>query len=258
MPYKSQINRRKATETLASDLRTLGRHLAERFEQRMARVLEEGEEVPDLAHLFDVVGRMLELEYQSLDQVDDTRVSEGSEAAYARHLLREEAEPELRSRVTWVRQQVRNAYGAKEANRLLRYKGRTPRSREGLQDLAGVMVSFLPIAAPPRVKAGPTPDPAQWAEYLRPALVEFKDLVRRLKRHENRQHDAVGKRDEALADFDRMYSRMVRLVKVLYQLSGQESLVKHLRYRPGRSAHGRPAEGRPAEGRPEKGSPKVA
>lgn len=257
MLYKSQLRRKKAAARLASDLRNLGRHLAERFEPQMAMVLEEGETTPDLAHLFDVVGRMLELESRGLEQVADTRGKEYSGMADARRQLRQRAEPELRSRVTWVREQMRNAYGAKEANRLLRHQGRTPRGRGDLQDLAEVMVSSLAMARPPEVKAGPTPDPAHWAKYVRPALADFNHLLRRLQRHGAQQHVIVQQRDEALADFDRIYSRMVRLVKLVYELSGQESLVKHLHYRPGRPAVGRPSEKRPAE-RAGKGFPEVA
>ncbi len=47
--------------------------------------------MPDVRHLLDVIGRM--------------RSREGTEVIQARRKLREQAEPRLRSRVSWVRDQ---------------------------------------------------------------------------------------------------------------------------------------------------------
>lgn len=242
MPYTSQMRRRKAAASLAADLAKHGPKIAKRLESRMAAVLEEGEEMPDVAHVLDVLGRMLALESQELKTVAEARGTEGSRLSQARKELRESAEPELRQRVIWVRDRLRGAYGAKEAENLLVFKGRTPRAREDLQDLAVHMVSFLPMVRPPKKKAGPPPDPASWAEYLRPALDEFNRYMDALGEHSGNQSDVVEEKNKALAIFDLNYSRIVRLSELFYELAGLDSLASYLEFQPWRSTGGRPKE----------------
>ena len=242
MPYTSQMRRRKAADSLASDLARLGPKIAERLEERMAAVLEEGEEMPDVAHLLDVLGRMLALESEGLWRVARARRSEGSHLSDARKKLRDSAEPELRRRVIWVRDQMRGAYGAKETEKLLIFKGRTPREREALRDLAEHMVSFLPTTNPPKKRAGPPPNPASWAEYLRPALNEFNRYMNAINQHSDNQSDVVEAKNKALAIFDLNYSRIVRLSELFHELAGLDSLARYLEFQPWRSTGGRPKE----------------
>ena len=89
MIFKTQIDRKKAAGKLAADLRERGPAIARQLEPRMAVVLEEGEAMPDVAHLLDVLGRMLELESESLEAVDDERSHEDSEESCARRELRD-------------------------------------------------------------------------------------------------------------------------------------------------------------------------
>ena len=199
MIYTTQVRRKKAAAALAALLKSTGPKIAKRLEQRMAAVLEEGEEMPDLAHLLDVLGRMLALESEGLEAASDARSDEGSEVSHARRELRERAEPELRERVIWVREQMRNAYGAKEANRLLALQGRPPRGREDLEALAEKMVSFLPQVEPPEPKPGSRVTPAEWAEYVKPALADFSRYMDRLGNHRGNQAEIVEQRNQALA-----------------------------------------------------------
>ena len=125
---------------------------------------------------------------------------------------------------------------------MLRHQGRTPRALDDLQIVAENMVSYLPIAESPKPKPGSTPKPgsapkpAEWAEYVRPALADFIQHLTVLEKHISDRQDVVDRRNEALALFDRNYSRLVRLAETFEQLSGLESLAKHLRHHPGRPA----------------------
>ncbi len=235
MIYTTQLRRKKAAAALAALLKSSGPGIAKQLEPRMAAVLEEGEKMPDLAHLLDVLGRMLKLESEGLEAASDARSAEGSEVKHARRELRDRAEPELRKRVTWVRAEMRKAYGAKETNRMLTLPGRTPRGRDDLQAVAEKMVSFLPEAEPPEEKPGSKVTPAEWAEYVKPALADFDRCLARLGNHSENQVEIVEQKKQALATFDRNYSRIIRLAELFYELAGMESLIKHLRYHPGRS-----------------------
>ncbi len=59
----------------------------------MAAVLEDGEEMPDLAHLLDVLGRMVKAEEANLDEEDHEKQDHDADAAYARVVLRRDAMP---------------------------------------------------------------------------------------------------------------------------------------------------------------------
>ncbi len=236
MIYSTQLRRKKAATSLASMLQSNGPEIAKQLAPRMAAVLEEGEEMPDVAHLLDVIGRMLVLESEGVETASRTRSLEGTEVTEARRELRERAEPELRSRVSWVRTQMRNAYGAKEARRLLNHSGRTPRAREELKQMAENLVALLPLAELPKAMPGSPVKPADWADYLRPALTDFSRSLGTLQRHTESQAEVVAERNKALAIFDQNYSRVVRLTELFYELSGLDTLVKHLRHQPGRPA----------------------
>ncbi len=248
MILAAQLRRQKAAGSLANDLAKFGPEIAKELEPRMAAVLEEGEKMPDVAHLLDVLGRMLVLESQGLETVTDARSAEHGEVIYARGELRNSVEPELRQRVVWVRKQMNAAFGAKEADLLLKLKGgRTPRAREKLEELAEHMVSFLPDLKPRKPKAGPPARPADWAEYVRPALAEFSRHFDDLGFHSENQKEVVDHKNEALATFDRNYSRIIRLGQLLDELSGVGSLSRFLEYQPWRKTGGRPKGQDPVE-----------
>ena len=139
MPYKMPLRREKAAKRLASALKVHGALIAERLEPRMTAVLEEGEELPDVAHLLDVLGRVVMRESAGLDAANRSRAREGAQVRRIRKQLRERVEPELRSRVVEVRGHMRQHFGAKETHLLLSHEGRTPR---GLEDLSNVWTSL--------------------------------------------------------------------------------------------------------------------
>ncbi len=233
--YKMPRHREWAAIKLAGLLKNHGAEVAEALAPRMAAVLEEGEELPDVAHLLDVLGRMLIHEREGLGVADKARVREGTDLSLNRKELRRKVAPELRSRVIWVRDQMRNAYGAKEANRLLSLKGRTPRGFHDLEDLALVMVSRLPDLEPPKTKTGQPPDPAIWAKYLEPVLKEFSRHLDEIEGRNCDESEIVTVKNQALADFDRTYRRILRLTELFHELAGLEKAIASLRQPRGRS-----------------------
>ncbi len=234
--HKMPRDRFWAAVSLAETLRKRGPEIAADLEKRLSAVLAEGEEMPDVALLLDLIGRMLARQAEDLDQADKKRSSKGSEASAARRELRERVEPELRERVIWVRDQLRNAYGAKEAAVLIDHEGRTPRGLADLGELAETMVSRLPGLDPPKVRTGRPPDLLAWAEYLQPTVDEFSRLLSDLELTSGDASDEVDVKKQAMAAFDRTYRRVMRLTVLFYQLAGWERGVKLLRRRVGRPA----------------------
>ncbi len=234
--YETPRRRKWAAPKLSELLKRRGADIPEHLAPRMSAVLEEGEELPDVAHLLDVLGRMLMHESEGLDAVDNVRVREGTDLSLTSEEMRLRVAPELRSRVIWARDQMRNAYGAAEAARLLDFAGRTPRGRRDLEDLAIVLVSRLPDLKPPKTRAGPPPDLTAWADYVRPALEEFKWHLDEIQGRSTNENLVVGVKNEALAEFDRTYRRVVRMTELFHELAGLEKAIKFLRQARGRSA----------------------
>ena len=238
MIHKMPLRRQTAATQLASDLKRFGPEVAKALEPRMAAVLREGEEMPDLAHLLDVLGRMVVHESEQLKASQRRRSQEGSGVIGARRELRERLAPELRARVIWVRGQMQSSYGAAEANRMLQHRGRTPRALEELVIMAENMVSFLPIVEPPKPKPGSPVVPADWAEYIRPVLVEVRQHLKEHGEHSRNRVQVVGRKNRTMAAFDRTYRKVIRLGELFLELVGEEQLARLLRSRRG----GRPAE----------------
>ncbi len=230
-------DREKAARRLAGMFRRYGSMIADRLQPRLAEVLEEGEEVPDVALLLDLLGRMVLAELADLDEADYVRGRDGGEAQWAQRQLHDKALPELRDRVVEVRRQIVHFCGRAHTSRFLGVRDRTPRAAEEVQDLAGFMVRNLPVLKVPKV-AGQQMDPASWVEFLAPALDEVRGLRETLFHHGEDEIDSVALKEKAMDSFDQTYRLIVKAGESFFQLTGFDRLAEHLRYK----ASGRPAE----------------
>ncbi len=214
-------------------LKDIGPQVAKALEPKMKAVLKEGEELPDLAHLLDVLGRMVVAEEAKYDQADYEKHRHGTDAASARFDLRRQAMPLLRSRVQEVRKWLRSHLGPKKVKRILGFSGRTPRSDQGLENLAGVMVRRLARLEPIGTPAGKV-DPAGWAEYLRQPLAQTSGLLDEIGSHSKDKTLSVKKKAEAMKTYDRLFRRVARIGWIFCHLGGIEKTARHLVYRGGR------------------------
>ena len=218
---------------LASFLRGAGPKIAKALESDMAAVLEDGEELPDLAHLLDVLGRMVLAKQVELDARDDEKADHNAEAASARLELRRDAMPLLRSRVKEVRKWLRGHLADEEIEKLLRFKGRTPRSDEPLEDLATIMVRELPKLKPFQTPAGPV-DPAHWAEYLRQPLEHASGLLGEIDRCIERRILCTEQKAKAMKVYDTLFRRIARIGWIFCYMGGRERDAHKLVYKGGR------------------------
>ncbi len=236
MAYKMPIDREKATLQLVRMLRGDGPVIARELEPRMARVLGDDEEMPDVAHLLDVLGRMVKAEHEDLYAADDRRSEHGSDRYWVRRQLSERAAPELRRRVVEVRDWLRHNYGAATAKRLLKFEGRTPRATEELADLATIMVRHLPVLKPKQNPSGDVVDPANWVKYLESPLERTSDLLEQLGSRGDAVEIATEAKSKVMTAFDKTYRRVLRLAEMFYLLAGFGRVAKSLRYQGGRPA----------------------
>lgn len=162
-----------------------------------------------MAHLLDVLGRMVVAESGGIDDADRVRSQKGGEEKWLRQQLNSKAMPELRGRVAEVRDWLRQGYGAAKTKKLLEFTGRTPRGVEKLVDLAAIMVRRLRLLKPISV-AGVDVEPAKWSDYLEPSLERARELLTRIEQCSERVHSAVSVKQRALAAFDKTYRRVLR------------------------------------------------
>ncbi len=218
---------------LASFLRKSGPRIAKALEPEMRAVLEDGEELPDLAHVLDVLGRMVLAKQASLDRQQKEKARHNSGAASARLELRQDAMPRLRSRVKEVRQWLRGHLTHEDVEELLGFKGRTPRSDEGVERLATAMVRSLPTLTPIETPAGPI-DPASWAEYLRQPLEQTSGLLGEIDRYTERRILSAEKKAEAMKAYDTLFRRVAGIARILCRMGGLEKDARKLVYQGGR------------------------
>ena len=132
---------------LAGFLRNNGPMIAKELEPQMRAVLEEGERLPDLAHLLDVLGRLVIAAQDRVLEKDDDKAGYATEVAVARNELRREAMPVLRSRVKEIRKQMNAHMSRKTIKRILRRRPHAARM------IASNLVAYVPASR--RLSASP-------------------------------------------------------------------------------------------------------
>jgi hypothetical protein len=221
---------------LAGFLRTDGPMIAKELEPQMRAVLEKGEELPDLAHLLDVLGRMVIAAQARVEEKDDDKGEYATEVALARKELRQQSMPVLRSRVQEVRK-LMNAHMSRETvRRVLGGEGRTPRSDEGLENLATGMVRRLEVLKPIPTPGGGSVDPAAWAEYLSEPLDRVSDLLIDMDVYGGGASAMVEKKGEAMKSYLKLFRQTARVGWIFCHMADLEHAARQLVYDGGRTA----------------------
>ncbi len=228
----SMVNRRhKAAHHLRGGVTAHGLRPAKALEERMAAVLEEGEQVPDVAHFIDVLSRMLVREAEKLEMADGARWNGTSAAQSVRRFYRDPAADELRQMIVDLRKCLTGMYGTSRANDLLGITGRTPRGVEELL-LFGrhLLVALSMIELPePRVDLGASP--RTWARKMKPLVERLGEHFAAVRSRNWSRDIAVEERNDQLGDFDGTYGPVLRLIESVYLLGGEARKARLLRLR---------------------------
>ncbi len=230
--FSSMVARRcKAARSLRGAVQAHGHQPAKVLEERMAAVLEAGEQVPDVAHFLDVLSRMLVHEAEKLELADDSRWDSTAAARAARRNDRDPAVAELRQMIVDLRKCLTGMYGTREANDLFGIRGRTPRGIEDVLCLGRHLVVSLPGIELSETSVDVAVSPRTWAGKMKP-------LVKRLDRHfeqvGSRKWDqdlAVDARNDQLGEYDGTHGPVVRLIESVYLLGGEARKARWLRLR---------------------------
>ncbi len=226
---KMGMRREKAAHWLREGILAHGRMAVEGLEKRMAAVLEEGEKMPDVMHLLDVLTRLLIRDAQQIEETDWDRSAEKGQTGVKRHHFRDPAMKALRQLVVDIRKALRGLYGNDETNKILHIKGRTPRSYDDLARFGPWLLYMLHNIPLPKSRLG-TPPVEDWARQLAPLVKTFGDEKDEVDRRATwKEPLAADGFKEALVDFDTIYPPLIRLVESVYLLGGESRLAGKLR-----------------------------
>ena len=228
----SMVNRRyKAAYWLRGGVTANGRRPAKVLERRMAAVLEEGEQVPDVVHFIDVLSRMLVHEAEKLETTDDERWHGTAAAQIVRRSYRDPAVDELRQMIVDLRKCLIGMYGTKEASDLLSIRGRTPRGTEDVLSLGRYLVLSLPTIELPASSVDIGVSPRTWARKMQPLVERLETHVAAARSRTWTQDMAIDARNHQLGDFDGTYGPVTRLIESVFLLGGEARKARKLRLR---------------------------
>ena len=231
---KMPIDQWKDAVRLAGFLKHNGPWIPRKLEPQMREVLEEDEELPDVAHLLDVLGRMVIAAHARVLRSDDDKNDFATEVAVARRELREEVMPELRERVKEVRKTMNTHMSRKTVRRILGGQGRTPRSDEGLENLATAMVRGLQVKEPIPTAAGDTVEPAKWAKFVNEPLTRVSELLITIDVYGGSTSAMVEKKGKVMQSYRKLFRRVSRLGWIFCDMAGHENAAGKLIYDGGR------------------------
>ncbi len=201
------------------------------LEARLQAVLEDGEEMPDVRHLFRLLERLARRAGDDLDQADGDRFVR----AMRLKVLQEEArrtKAELHAEVVKVRKTLVELYGSAHVRFRFGLAERTPRGTADLADEArrlAVRLDDPDLVLPEPRLAGLTPDPEGWVRSLKPPAARLDRLVNETERRRIGASDGVLEQQRALAAFDETYLRVAQTAEALLRLGGEKELARRLR-----------------------------
>lgn len=118
MPFKTTIQKQSYAVALASSARQLAAEVADLFGQRLTPFLREGETMPDVRLMQELVGRFLETTGNQLLAVDD-RYTADVRADQDLRLRREELAKLLRDRLRDIRFLADRHFGLDRSKKLM-------------------------------------------------------------------------------------------------------------------------------------------
>ncbi len=215
---------------LAASLAAQGDTAAASLEGRLATVLEDGEEMPDVRLLLRLLERLVARAGRDLDEADGDRYVRSMRLKALQEETRK-TRAELHGEVVRVRKALVDLYGSARVRLRFGLGERTPRGTADLAEEGRRLAAFLAdeeLALPAPV-AGLEPDPRSWARSLAPPAARLDRLLKELERRRVGAGDGVLELRRALTTSGETYLSVARAAEALFQLGGEKELARRLR-----------------------------
>jgi hypothetical protein len=224
------IECKKAGIELGGAIGSLTESGASSLEARLAPLLDDGEEMPDVRLLFRLMGRLAEREVEALDEADTQRWLAGMKLVSLRQKCRE-VKAELYAATRRVRKILVELFGSRDVRRRFGLGARTARGTADLALEAGRIERRLRSGPdlPRPSTPGLTISPLAWAKMLRPGIDLLERLLREIEAARIRLSDLAGERNRRLESCRVTYLQVARSVETLFVLAGEPELAKSVR-----------------------------
>lgn len=225
-PTQPLIDRTKSVQALKSAIETFTAQVTADLEKVLRPLLEDGEEMPDLAFLQELLGRASDADLAAI--VDAERKLDKAQIQYANHQRdRDDATEQLYGAMVHASGLVGHLHGK---HKLGAFKGRLPRRAHPLLQLGrGLLQRFdRPreewTAEMPEIVQALELTPDRWIVPIRKHTKSLAEAVDATTRAEARVATARVARKRALERFNRRFPDLARTLASLYRLSGHGEL----------------------------------
>ncbi len=220
MNYKMLSDRTRSASRLAAYVQQRKEDLDQELQKRVARVLHEGEEPPDFAHVLDVLARLVAAEGEELTKLGKDRSGRYTEVSLLIH-SRNSAFDHLYAQVREVRRDLVRLYGSKEVRRYFDLGSRTARHPERLEEQATRIFEGLELFhLPPR--GGLTASRKAMRARLQTPLERLREALDGLRDTRFDEEDVVYAKKTAMKLFDDLYVLVHQVVRALFDLAGKK------------------------------------
>jgi hypothetical protein len=226
------VDRKQAVADLAAALcGAQGDTASVGLEERLRAVLAEGERMPDVRLLLELLGRLVKQAGADLDGADKDRWLADMSFLNLRHDTAK-ARADLYGAAVRVRKNLVECYGAEVCRRVFGFSERTPRGAENLADEVRTLVSRLRnleivLPEPRLATAGDARE--QWIGDLLPGLEKLERLLGEKRLRAYRAGDEVLACRKTLESCDAAYLEAARTAEALFVLAGCRELARRLR-----------------------------
>lgn len=231
MPFQGVVNRRRVGQALLATARTCAHDVGDRLATHLAAVLDDGETLPDVTHLQDLLARLLETRLDALVTAD-AAVRAVRRVAPETRAARDRALAELYCTVRDLRAGFAGLFGHDGGTLLLGVRGATAEYPPGLLSQARRVLERLrePLPELSDRVPGIEIECAEVADHLRPEVETLDRAVAEVERVTDEQRAAVAARTEALEAFDRVLGGIGRMVQGFAVLADRPALGRRIRF----------------------------
>lgn len=212
---KTITERVALAETLAETITTQTEVLNQELNQLLTPYLQEGETVPDLTFLQELLNRHLETNKEEIHRTNLDNHAEQAESTAARFARVAEAETCSRL-LSRVRGYIETMYGREFAQNFLTLNGETSRNPISLRSQVETVLEKLRQPDSLQPVEGFDIDPLTWANQLEEAMNRMRSAERRFKQASRGLFLARAARRRRLSDFDLCYRGLARTYQGLF------------------------------------------
>jgi hypothetical protein len=228
MSSKQVTDRQKISASVLAAQEAHTAPVAAEIQKLLSPFLKKGENLPDVALLADLAGRMLSRAQHDLVTADAAHEAELGDDAGPRK-ARDDARDALRDELTDLRDLLRGLFGV-EALRGLGFSGETPEDPVVLERFAGEVLDALEKKPRPLPKRkGLKWDADDAVQTLKQLRGELHKHLADVAREAREAQATLTARNAAMDAFDDRYRRVVGFLDGLFRLGGQEALADRLR-----------------------------